>query len=201
MTVLSPILEGIENIPPEQVIHSNAELELFPYSIDPKDKNKLVYRIKKFRGIRGSKQMLQLDCSYRLKDDPDSPIVVLDDAGNGFRDNPEYWPKAITENGKKPMVIYKMSRPIAQGKLWDHVIKNHQDRLIVVVNADDLRSSGVNISRCLSWEKTALDFVWQLASNPKLLPLVNCSNLIVRFGLDGAIYYTRKNNRVIPSLF
>jgi hypothetical protein len=194
-TVLSPVLEGIENLSPKQVIHSNAELELFPCSIDPKDKGKLVYRVKKFGGFVGPNK-----CAIGLgsikSDDPDSSIVVLDDAGNGFRDSPECWPKAITENGKKPIVIYKMSRPIVEGKLWDQISKNHQDRLIVVVNADDLRSSGVNISRCLSWEKTALDFVWQLACNPKLLPLVNCSNLIVRFGLDGAIHYTRKNSRV-----
>jgi hypothetical protein len=200
VTVLSSTLVGIENIPPEQVIHSNAELELFPYSSDPKDKNNLVYRVKKFRGFVGSNNVAP-EFAKIENDNPDSQIVILDDAGNGFRDNAKYWPKAITENGKKPLVIYKMSRPLAQGKLWEHVFKSHSERLIVIVNADDLRSSGVNISRCLSWEKTALDFVWQMASNPKLMPFVNCSNLIVSFGLDGAIHYTRKNNGVASRLF
>ena len=200
LTVLSSSLAGIENIPPEQVIHSNAEIDLFPYSSDPKDKNKLVYRVKQFRGFVGSNNVGQGFASIE-NDDPDSKIVILDDAGNGFRDDAKYWPKAITEKGKKPLIIYKMSRPLVQGKLWEHVFKNHSDRLIVIVNADDLRSSGVNISRCLSWEKTALDFVWQMASNPKLLPFANCSNLIVAFGLDGAIHYTRKNNKVESHLF
>ena len=65
LTVLSSKLVGIENIPPEQVIHSNAELELFPYSTDPKDKNKLVYRVKQFRGFVGSNQCCTWICSYR----------------------------------------------------------------------------------------------------------------------------------------
>ncbi|MBW2561636.1 MAG: Ryanodine receptor Ryr, partial [Deltaproteobacteria bacterium] len=34
-SVVSPQLENIENIPPEEVLHSNAELDLFPYSSDP----------------------------------------------------------------------------------------------------------------------------------------------------------------------
>ena len=200
ITVLSPKLDEIENISSEQIIQSNAELELFPYSTDPKDKNKLVYRIKQFRGFNGPNKSAPGLVSIK-NDDSDSQIVVLDDAGNGFRDNSQYWPKAITENGKKPLIIYKISRPLTQGKLWEHICKKHSDKLIVIVNADDLRSSGVNISRCLSWEKTALDFVWQMASNPILLPLANCSNLIVVFGLDGAIHYTRKNNKVESRLY
>jgi hypothetical protein len=200
VTVLSSTLVGIENIPPEKVIHSNAELKLFSYSNDLKDKNNLVYRVKEFRGFIGSNNVAPGFASIE-KDDSDSQIVVLDDAGNGFRDNDKYWPKAITENGKKPLIIYKMSRPLAQGKLWEHVFKNHLERLIVIINADDLRSSGVNISRCLSWEKTALDFVWQMASNPKLMQFVNCSNLIVGFGLDGAIHYTRNDNGLESHLF
>ena len=200
ITVLSSKLDNIENIPSEQIMHSNAELSLFPYSIDPKDKSKLIYRVKQFNGFIGPNKSA-VGLAAIENDDSDSQIVILDDAGNGFRDSPGYWPKAITEKGKKPIVIFKMSRPLAQGKLWEHVSKNHSDKLIVVVNVNDLRSSGVNISRCLSWERTALDFVWQMASNPNLLSLANCSNLIVGFGLDGAIHYARKNNKVESHLY
>src|SRR3989337_673444 len=48
--VLSPELKNIEEIPPEKILHSNVELALFPYSSDPKDKNKPVYRVKQFLG-------------------------------------------------------------------------------------------------------------------------------------------------------
>jgi hypothetical protein len=198
-TVIAPELTEIKNKSPEQVIHSNAELELKSYSTDSKDKGKLVYRVKEFNGFIGPNTCSMF--SAIKNDDSNSQIVVLDDAGNGFRDCPQYWPKAITEEGKKPIVIYKVSRPLAQGKLWEHLCKNHADRLIIIANADDVRSSGVNISRCLSWEKTALDFVWQMASNPKLLPLANCSNIIIRFGLDGVIHYIRKDAKVESRLY
>ncbi len=73
--------------------------------------------------------------------------------------------------------------------------------MVVVISADDLRSEGVNLSRRLSWERTAKDFVWQMASNPELSTLHNCSYLIVRFGLDGAILYRRRSGIVESRLF
>ena len=67
-----------------------------------------------------------------------------------------------------------------------------------MINADHLRAHEINISRQLSWERTALDFVWNLANNYKLSDLKRCSHLIVRFGLDGAIRYqkTARGGRV-----
>ncbi len=198
--VISPHLEKIEKIPPEDILHSNAELDLFPYSSDPKDKNNLIFRIKRSLGFTGpaagTPGLLPIK-----DDDPKADMVIIDDAGNGFRSQKQYWPRALSEDGKKPVVIYKMSLPLAEGRMWDHVRKNHADRLVVVISADDLRASGVNISRCLSWERTAKDFVWQMASNPILLPLANCSNLVVRFGLEGAIHYMRKGGRVESRLY
>jgi len=198
--VISPYLENIEKISPEEILHSNAELDIFPYSSDPKDKNNPIFRIRRSLGFTGpfagTPGLLPVK-----DDDPDADIVVLDDAGNGFRSQEQYWPLALVEEGKKPLVIYKMSQPLADGRLWDHVRKNYADRLVVVISADDLRAGGMNISRCLSWERTAKDFVWQMASNPFLLPLANCSNLVVRFGLEVAIHYMRKGGRVESRLY
>jgi hypothetical protein len=198
--VFSPELKDIKEIPSEKVLHSNVDLNLFPFSSDPKGKNKPVYRVCRFLGFTGPSTGAPALLHVK-NDNPDADIVVLDDAGNGFREKKEYWPKAIVENGKKPVVIYKLSRPLASGQLWNHVNKHHSERLVLVINADDLRASGVNISRCLSWERTALDFVWQMVSNPALLPLANCSNLVVRFGLEGAIHYIRRDNRVESRLY
>jgi hypothetical protein len=193
--VFSTEFKDVDKIPFEDVLYSNVELDFFPFSTDPKEKNKPVYRINRFLGFTGpaagTPRLLHVK-----NDDSDADIVILDDEGNGFREKQEYWPKAISDEGKKPLVIYKMSRPLAAGKLWNHVSSVHSKKLVVVINVEDLRATGVNISRCLSWEKTALDFVWQMASNPKLLPLANCSNLVVRFGLEGAIHYMRKGSRI-----
>jgi hypothetical protein len=198
--ISSPDLKEVEKFSSQQVLQSIADIDLFPYSSDPKEKNKPVYRVRRFLGYTGSTNTTS-ELSQLKYDDPDSDIVILDDAGNGFRKNSAYWPKAIKTDEKKPIVILKMSRPLTEGKLWDHLCRFHSEKLIIVINADDLRAMGVNISRCLSWERTGLDFVWQMASNPKLLLLANCANLVVRFGLEGAIHYTRKENRIESRLY
>ena len=91
--------------------------------------------------------------------------MVLDDAGNGFRDSKAAWPGAV-KKGKKPIVVVKMSGPMAHGALWEELQKHHADRMVVIINADDLRQAGAKISRRLSWERTAQDLVWQMAANP-----------------------------------
>ena len=74
------------------------------------------------------------------------------------------------------------------------------ENTIVVIDADDFRAQGVNISKSLSWERTAIDFVWQINNNPNIAFLANCHHLIIHFGLEGAIYY-HKNAQVKSQLF
>jgi hypothetical protein len=94
-----------------------------------------------------------------------------------------------------------MGRPLAHGKLWDLVCDEHMDRLVVVVGADHLRAEGVNISRRLSWERTAKELIWQMASNRTLIPLAECGNVVVRFGIDGAVHYHGRSSAIEPSLY
>jgi len=198
--VLSPKLDHIENIPPGKVVHSMALLDHFPYSTSKKGTENTVYRVKEYKGYAGPISGSP-DFPKVVKDDPTAKILILDDAHNCFRDVPkEYWPTALTK-GKPQVVVFKMSRPSAQGDLWNQLQKVHVDRLIVVISADDLRRSGVKISRRLSWERTAKDFIWQMASNPALVALNNCAYLIVRFGVEGAILYTRRGGVVKSHLF
>ena len=130
--VLSPELKDIEKTQPEKFLHSNVELDIFPYSCDQKEKNKPVYRIKRFLGYTGP-AIGTPELLHVKNDNPDAEIVVLDDSGNGFREKKEYWPKAILTKDKNPVVIYKMSRPLASGKLWDHVCKIHSKKLVVII--------------------------------------------------------------------
>lgn len=105
-------------------------------------------------------------------------------------------------------LVHHMTRPLATGKLWDF-IRNWPltapgtpaiDRLVVIVEADDLRAEGIHLSRSLSWEATAEDFVRNLGSNGKLDTLVTCPNLIVRFGSKGVIHH-RGRDAVSPRLY
>lgn len=198
--VVTHRLDNLEAIPADDVIHSMVELDRFPHSSRKEDEENLVYRVLRFGGYAGPDAggVRPLPVAG---DDPDADIVVLDDGGDGFRDAEEFWPAALRTEGKRPIVILKMYRPLSTGKLWDTVRTRHADRLIVVVGANDLRAEGLNISRRLSWERTALDFVWQIGSNPRHVSLANCTNLVVRFGIDGAIHYTRSPGRPESRLY
>jgi hypothetical protein len=188
LDVRAPQLPDLHTTPPEQTLHSLADLDLFP--ADPKTGQR-VYRIARFAGYTGPGSGGQLPPPPAVADDdPAADVVILDDAGNLFRSTPAAWPLALTAQGADPLVIAKLTRPLLVGKLWEHLRTRDPDRVVLVLNADHLREAGVNLSRQLSWERTAKDFVWQMACNPWLTPLANARHLVVRFGLDAAIYYS-----------
>ncbi|QZY54961.1 RyR domain-containing protein [Crassaminicella profunda] len=194
MPVCSPKISYIESDLPREFLRSNVTLDLFPVSANEKDKNK-VYRIKEFMGFTGPSsgkpKLLPIQ-----KDNENADIVVIDDDNNGFNSNEEFWPLAIKSCEKEPIILYKMNNPISSSKLWKHLEEFHMENTIIVINANDLRSKGVNISKGLSWERTSQDFVWQINNNPNLAFLAKCHHLIVPFGLEGAIYY--RNDGVEP---
>lgn len=121
-------------------------------------------------------------------------LVVLHDAGLGYRDNPDLWPAAVTNGDSHPWVVLGTTAPVADSRLLDHLTKAHDDRLLVVVDIEDLRRSQVQISRGLSWERTAQDLVWELAHNPDVATLAKARHVIVTFGDAGAVVATRTAN-------
>jgi len=190
--VLAPRLEELENIPPQDILHSHVQVAKFPprriESRRRADRNRQVWRIEEFMGYCGPGQALP-----RLQvhaDDPDADLVILDDAGNLFRQEESLWPQAI-KPGKGPLIILKMSRPLQKGKLWQHLLEHHADRLVLIIGANDLRAEEMNISRQVSWDRTALDLIWHLYHNDKCQDLKKVSHLIIRCGLDGALRYHR----------
>lgn len=105
-------------------------------------------------------------------------------------------------------IVHHMTRPLATGPLWDIIRRGPLDpqgqpvidNLAVIIDADDLRAEGISLSRSLSWEKTAEDFVRNLGSNGRLDTLVTCPNLIVRFGNEGVIHH-RGRDATNPRLY
>lgn len=187
LEVASPEIEGMNLYLNDNVLVSVANLKKFPLTNNKQNKDE-VYRIDEFSGyyIKDSEAPRTFSV---INDNEDAKIVVLDDNNNGFNSNEDVWPLAIKSANKTPIILYKTNKIDFNNKLWIHIEKNHLKNTIVIINADDLRAKGVNISKGLSWEKTALDFVWQMKNNPKLKYLSNCTNLIIPFGLEGVIYY------------
>ncbi len=152
----------------------------------------VIWRVERFLGLdRSSKIAMEKSGVDDALSGPENPdIIVIDDSNLGFRDQPSHWPKAITHPGsnqKAPWVIVKMSQPIAEGALWDHLLSNFSDRLIVVLSINDLRESAIQVSAQISWEKTAQELIWELTHNPMINSLTNSAFTVVSFGPTGAL--------------
>ncbi|KAI7196030.1 hypothetical protein D0869_04797 [Hortaea werneckii] len=134
---------------------------------------------------------------------PASTVVI---SGSGTKDLEQALD--FLQRVRPRYIIHHMTRPLARGPLWD-MIRNgpmtrdgvpEPDYLAVVIDADDLRAEGIALSKSLSWEATAEDFIRNLGSNGRLDTLVTCPNLIVRFGNEGVIHH-RGREAVDPKLY
>ena len=126
------------------------------------------------------------------RDLPEADVIALDDAALGFRElsDPGSW-RRVVEGGRNPWVVLKASRPVAEGSLWEDLRKHCSERLVVLMTIDDLRGSAVQVSRELSWERTAQDLYWELGHNPLVNALSLCAHVVVSFGAAGAALLSR----------
>lgn len=161
-----------------------------------------VWRVDQYLGLDPKSEDTKTGKEVLTADNmPGSNIVILDDANLGFRDEPETWPNSIKENANPSWIVVKMAKPIASGKLWDHLRANFSDKLIAVIPVNDLRFTEVHISRGLSWERTAQDVAWEMIHNPCISTLSNFAYVIISFGPDGAILLdnaSRKDDKALP---
>jgi hypothetical protein len=157
---------------------------------------KPAWRVEEFLGLdRAANDSVQ-DWQKVVDDTTEADLVILDDADLGFRNHPELWPAALNTEGKdRPWILLKMARPLAQGALWEHLHQDFSERMIVVATVDDLRLSEVQISRELSWERTAQDVFWELVHNPCVNSLSHCAHVVISFGPAGAILLSRQKGQ------
>ena len=132
---------------------------------------------------------------------PPPALVVLDDGGLGYREQEKAWPAALRTTGAIPWVVLKMAQPVAQGALWNKLVNQHADRLVVITTVNDLRQTAIQISRNISWERTAQDVSWELTYNPNVNGLSRCAQVIVSFYTAGAILLSWKSGKVNARLF
>jgi len=170
--------EDIRQIVSGEIIHTNAMMSSF------KGENGIKYRIEKHLGYSWPENGPTL--SFQ-NDFPRADLVVVDDTGLGFSHTRKSWPKAVKS---LKSIVYKMDQSSVDSLLWQEIKKQNSEELLVIVEADALRHiPGVQISKGLSWERTATDLVHQLQTSAELKELENCPFLIILFGTDGALIY------------
>jgi hypothetical protein len=156
------------------------------------DKKNPAWRVSQFLGIDEAGKP---DEKYDWNDAPEKPdLIILDDANRGFRGSPGLWPPSLDHRDASPWIVLKCAYPVANGKLWQRLIGDHADRMVVVVAANDLRLSNAQISRGLSWERIAQDTLWELTYNPEIKDLSKCAFVVVPFQSDGAVLISHSNN-------
>jgi hypothetical protein len=192
--IVSYSVPELANIPPEKLLHSTVFLDKFPLDEKSKDKDKNTYRIKWFGGYSGSPESVDPQYHKIKKSNPN--IIVFDDAGNYFRDKPEFW---SSFKKKRCQIIHKMSAPLCRGELFT-TLKEQSENLITIINGEDLRKTVIHLSRQLSWERLAEDFSWQIQYNPEIKELRQLPHLVIRFGGEGAIYYSYNDGQPLSVL-
>ena len=174
--------------------HSYAIWSRFPRKKGDRDSS--IWRVEEFLGLDRARAA---NASAPAADSGAADLVILDDAGLGFRTLPASWPAvlglgddAATPPRTQPWVLLKMACPVASGELWRRVLRLHAERLVVVMTLNDLRLSDVKISRELSWERIAGDLARELVRHPAVNGLVSCAHVVVSLGTGGAVLLSRR---------
>ncbi len=134
----------------------------FPYA-DGQRGAESAWRLRQHLGLDPEPTALSTDAASALDGkDSDGAVVVITDDALGFRNQPDAWPASLRVESRPSWIVWKTSGPLLDGELWQHLHRHHADRLIVVLSADVLRDSDLQISRGLSWEQTAQDALREL---------------------------------------
>ncbi|MGW3911151.1 hypothetical protein ACWEBX_06395 [Streptomyces sp. NPDC005070] len=164
---------------------------------------KNVTRVERYLGFRQGdhSKTKKLEAPFHDKHEPQ--VIVIDDANLGYRDLfksqadlAAVIPQASSD--RKPWVLLKMSDAVAQGGLWKRIrsrLKDPKDwlrnNLIVQTSAARLREERAEISRDLSWERSANDVLAEIKNCQSLKDLSLCRYLVVSFGPTGALLLER----------
>jgi hypothetical protein len=180
----------------DQYHHSYALWSQYKYAEKaPLDKEKPSWRVEEFLGLDQAVSDSSQEWQKVVDEPPEVDLVILDDGDLGFRNHPDLWPATLAATDKhRPWVLLKMARPLAQGAVWERLHRDWASRLILVATVEDLRLSEVQVSRELSWERTAQDVFWELVHNPCINGLSHCAHVVISFGPAGAILVSRRDH-------
>lgn len=174
-----------------------------PQSKEPKSED-TVYRVEKLCGFRQPAIPSLLQSPGELDQAPD--VIVIDDAGNGIRTQIPVVLAILKslpagEAAVRPWLIIKVAWRILDNPLLIELVEQWGRRLIIVAPVDDLRRDEIQLSRGLSWERTAQDLSWEFHYNPRMRVFADAHALVVPIGLSGVWYaqhhtHTKRANAI-----
>ncbi|MGW2525389.1 hypothetical protein ACWC09_52450 [Streptomyces sp. NPDC001617] len=156
------------------------------------------YRVDQYIGFRhNANQADKEPARYNKRNTNHHAVIVIDDADLGFRESEGKWEHLLPlpASDYKPWVILKLSHNIADGPLWISLMSRIKEpgedwlkhRLVVLTAVARLRDRGAEISRDLSWQRSAYDVLTEIQNRNGLRDLTYCPYLILSFGPTGAI--------------
>lgn len=195
-TVLSP--EVTPTRPDDRRFwHAFLDCSAYPGSAELRDGTAdPLWRINKWLGV--DRATLDPTPETQVQNDSgDARLVVVEEARNGFARRPDLWPQSFVS----PIVddawlvlrwFGDLKTPDLVG-LLTHARTKFERRLILVTTVDELRLSGMRVSRSLSWEQTVEDLVREVARIWDGA-LAGCAHLLVTFFTVGVVVFSNDEN-------
>lgn len=148
----------------------------------------LVWRICRPLGLLASPKVIQPPQNL----DPRAPdVLLIDDVGLGFSDDPACWPGALREGGDPRRIIWRRGGSLGNSVLARYLFERYADRLTIILSVNLLRTRGADISAPLSWDLTIEQIAKEFESGTSSLDLARARRVIVTLGTDGAASFTR----------
>ena len=88
-------------------------------------------------------------------------------------------------------VFWASNQALPNKEVFDEIAK----KCFLFLDGTILRDAGAMISKQISWERTAIDLISEIQNNPQLNYLLNARQLLISFGVDGAVFILPKNNQ------
>ncbi len=134
------------NLPSEEVSpsdkryhHSFKMWSPFKYS-EKTPQEKPAWRVEQFLGLDRS-TLGGGQSTTAINEDLTAQLVVLDDDTLGYRNQEDLWPKLLQSKNKPDWILLKMAQPVARGPLWERLVDEFPERLVVVTTVNDLRQT------------------------------------------------------------
>lgn len=173
-----------------------------------KEDKEEIWRINQQFGFGSFSKGTDYSQSNPIRETSSFDIVIVDDAGMDFGthiNQKVVWPEI--ESLHKPdgaikgveLVICKKSGDLKRGELLKELLKASEEgkiNLLTVVSINDIRRQDARISSKISWEQTALDLVFELKNNFRLVELLKSKFLVVTLDSSGAVLIVNKGGGI-----